>query len=113
MRQNELEPALNALFKAALLTAVSIKTCQRFDISAGQRSSVSPARDSRQDRARTRQFLSRGCGPARKNFVAARCLLGGQSVHWTLDSELADLRRLHDAFDRIVIENASPVRLVQ
>src|SRR5262245_41927621 len=113
MSQNELKPTLDTLLKTAALASGFVKAHQRFSVGVRQRSSVRSSGKRRQNSARARQFLCRCTWIADQNFFAVKRVFRRQPIDGTLNGHLADLRRLHDAFDRIVIQHASAIRPVQ
>ena len=117
MRKNELQRLLDAVLKVAGLAADVIEIHQRIDVGFGERPAVSLARHGAENRARASQFFGFGARRVRRragqDLSAAGRVLWKHAVDRPLDSDLTHLRGLHDAFDRIVIEDAAPVRAVQ
>ena len=113
MREDELQRSLDAVFKIAVFPAGPVKTQQGRGIRVSERSAVRLARQCAENRFGARQGVaSRGRG-AYENLPAAGCVLRRQAVDRTLDGDLAHLRRLHDALDRVIVQDAPPVRAVQ
>src|SRR5207249_3501266 len=115
MREDELEPLLDAGFKITGLAAYVVEAHQGRDIRLHQRPAIRLSRHSAENGAGAFRLLTFGSGRrrTRQDLVAARCFPCSHTVDWTLNGDLTHLRRLHDAFDRIVVENAAPVRMIQ
>ena len=96
-----------------MLAAAPVETHDCFDIGICQRSSIGLSRQRRQDGSGARQFLRGRRRTADENLLAAGGLFGRQTVDGTLNRHLADLRRLHNTFDGVVVEDAAAVRLIQ